>query len=192
MDLILASTSPYRRKLLERLQQPFECLAPTVDESAHPDELPIALAGRLALEKALSVAQQHPGAMVVGSDQVAAVGERLLGKPGNHDAAREQLQHCSGRSVDFYTGIALVCAHSGHRDTHVEPFTVQFRSLTDRQIENYLLREQPYDCAGSFKCEGLGISLFCRLSGDDPTSLEGLPLISLTRMLFAAGYDILD
>ena len=191
MNLILASTSPYRRQLLERLGLAFECQPPGTDETALPDELPEALASRLALEKAMSVARQNPGALVIGSDQVAALGDKLLGKPGNHAAATEQLRSCSGRLVRFYTAVSVVCVERSFQRQHVEPFTVEFRSLSDQAIENYLRRDQPYDSAGSFRCEGLGIALFSRASGNDPSSLVGLPLISLTTMLKEAGIDIL-
>ena len=192
MDLILASSSPYRQRLLRRLGQPFDAIAPDVNEKALPNEPARDLAARLAADKARAVSRQFPSALVIGSDQVAALGDSLLGKPGNHPAACEQLQRCSGREVVFYTGLTVACEEKGLLNRHVEPFTVHFRTLSERAIENYLRREQPYDCAGSFKCEGLGITLFERLNGDDPTSLEGLPLISLTSMLLQVGYDILS
>jgi len=191
MDLILASTSPYRRSLLQRLQLPFRCLSPATDESPLPDEAPAALAARLAAAKAHSVAALNPASLVIGSDQVAALGGRLLGKPGNHARAREQLLASAGQSVQFFTGLALCSLTSGFEEVVVEPFTVQFRPLDGAAIDNYLTREQPFDCAGSFKWEGLGIALFERMSGDDPTSLEGLPLIALTSLLQRAGYPVL-
>jgi septum formation protein len=191
MDLILASTSPYRRELLQRLGMPFQCISPDVDETALPDEQPQDLARRLALQKAQAVSPRYPESLVIGSDQVAALDGKLLGKPGTHSAAFEQLRSCSDREVLFFTGVALVCASSGLASTHVEPFTVRFRALHDAQIESYLRREEPYDCAGSFKCEGLGIVLFEQLSGNDPTSLQGLPLIALTTMLLNSGINIL-
>lgn len=197
MDIILASTSPYRRHLLQRLQLPFRCLASGVDEQALAAESPAAMASRLAVAKARSVAQAHPDALVIGSDQVAALDSpnpgapRILGKPGNHTAARAQLLASAGQVVSFYTGVAVCIAATGFEQFHVEPFRVYFRELDDKSIENYLSREQPYDCAGSFKCEGLGIALFERLEGRDPTSLEGLPLIALTDLLAAAGYPVL-
>lgn len=191
MDLILASTSPYRRSLLERLQLPFRCLAPIADETPLPGEAPAALAARLALAKARSIARGNPGSLVIGSDQVAALGGLLLGKPGNHANAREQLLASAGQSVQFFTGLALCCEDSGFEEVMVEPFTVQFRPLNGAAIDNYLAREQPFDCAGSFKCEGLGITLFERMTGNDPTSLEGLPLIALTSLLQRAGYPVL-
>jgi septum formation protein len=183
MNLILASTSPYRRELLQRLGIPFTCISPDVHETAVPDEQPQDLARRLSQQKAQAISPQYPGSLVIGSDQVAALDGKLLGKPGTHSAAFEQLTNCSGREVLFFTGVALVCAGSGLVSTHVEPFKVRFRNLHAAQIENYLRREEPYDCAGSFKCEGLGIALFEQLTGNDPTSLQGLPLIALTAML---------
>jgi septum formation protein len=191
MDIILASTSPYRRTLLQRLQLPFRCVAPAVDEAPLPGEQPAAMAARLALAKAQSVARLHPEALVIGSDQVAALDDRVMGKPGNHRAARAQLEACSGRELRFYTGVALASVAQDLQQFHVEPFRVFFRNLDGARIEHYLRREQPYDCAGSFKWEGLGIALFTRLQGDDPTSLEGLPLVALVRLLGAAGVDVL-
>jgi septum formation protein len=189
MQIILASSSPYRRRLLQRLVPEFLCEIPAVHERRRAGEPPRALACRLALEKARVVAGRHPQALVIGSDQVASLGGRVLGKPGSFEAAREQLLASSGRTVSFFTGIALIGA--GREQFHVEPFQVHFRALRGDQIDAYLRREQPYDCAGSFKCEGLGIALFHRLEGEDPTSLEGLPLIALTGMLEAAGYSVL-
>jgi septum formation protein len=190
MDVILASTSPYRKALLQRLELPFRCLPPEVEECRLEGEPAEAMAGRLARLKAQAVAARRPDALVIGSDQVACLGDRILGKPGGHVQAREQLESSSGRVVRFYTGLALACGNSGLDQFHVEPFSVHFRRLDSIQIENYLRRERPYDCAGSFKCEGLGIALFERLQGDDPTSLEGLPLISLVSMLRLAGVEI--
>lgn len=191
MDIILASTSPYRKQLLERLGVSFCCLPPKIDEAHLPGESPATMAGRLALAKALVIAETHPKSLVIGSDQVASLEDGVMGKPGNHQAAALQLRASAGQEVKFYTGLALI-----HRDaqlelTHVEQFSAHFRSLTDQQIDNYLRREQPYDCAGSFKVEGLGIALFKGLQGDDPTSLEGLPLIALTTLLAKAGIDVL-
>lgn len=191
MELLLASTSPYRRRLLARLGLPFSTRAPQTDESSLPAESPAALAGRLAIAKANAVAQRHPGALVVGSDQVAALGEQIFGKPGNLARARDQLSACSGRRLQFHTGLALVCRDRGLQLSRVVPFTVEFRQLSAAEIDGYLEREQPFDCAGSFRWEGLGIALFRRLEGDDPTALEGLPLIALCGMLQEAGVDIL-
>tara|TARA_B110000503_G_scaffold32105_2_gene52113 strand:- start:4535 stop:5116 length:582 start_codon:yes stop_codon:yes gene_type:complete len=191
MDIILASTSPYRRALLERLQFDFRCIAPDVDEEPVPGESPCDLAQRLSRAKAHTVAELHPNALVIGSDQVASIDDRKIGKPGNFEAAKAQLQLSSGRDVQFYTGVALACRARGLERFHVEPFNVRFRILSEAQITQYLEREQPYDCAGSFKVEGLGIALFEQMVGNDPTSLEGLPLIKLTELLAAAGLDIL-
>lgn len=191
MDLILASTSPYRRRLLERLQLPFRCVPPAIEEHRCPGEKPGAMAGRLALEKARAVAATEPGAVVVGSDQVASLDGVVLGKPGSHAAAREQLRASSGRAVRFWTGLAVVCQMRELELCHTEPFSVHFRDLGDTAIDDYLARERPFDCAGSFKWEGLGIALFEKLEGNDPTSLEGLPLITLTTLLGQAGIDVL-
>jgi len=192
MELILASTSPYRRRLLQRLQIPFRALPPGTDETVLPGETPEELVTRLALAKANAIATLHRDALVIGSDQVATLDGRVIGQPGEHGAAVSQLRACSGREVHFHTGLALVCESPEIQQVHVEPFAVHFRELSDRNIENYLKKEQPYDCAGSFKCEGLGIALFTKLCGDDPTSLEGLPLIALVNMLTSAGIDPLN
>ena len=191
MQLILASSSPYRRALLERLGLAFECVAPDVDESALPGEAPQGLARRLAVTKARAIAAQHPDALVIGSDQVAAVGGEPRGKPGNAEAAAAQLRSSAGQRVSFFTGLALVGENKSIELTHVEPFHVHFRPLSEADIAGYLKREDALDCAGSFKVEGLGITLFERLEGDDPTSLEGLPLISLTTLLGKAGINLL-
>jgi 7-methyl-GTP pyrophosphatase len=191
MDLILASTSPYRRALLERLQVPFRCEAPGTDESPRKSEPPEALAKRLALAKAHSVATNNPSALVIGSDQVASIEPgSCIGKPGSHAAAAAQLRASSGKQVHFYTGLALVGIESGIEQAAVETFSVQFRSLTDREIDSYLRLDHPYDCAGSFKYESLGIALFDRMIGDDPTALEGLPLIATCRLLRLAGIPL--
>lgn len=187
MELILASTSPYRRQLLERLAIPFRCEAPDTDETPLPGESPAKLACRLATAKARSVATRFPDALVLGSDQVASIDGSCIGKPGNHENALLQLRSSSGRRVSFFTGLALLGHSRGLKLEAMEPFTVEFRPLGEAEIQSYLQREQPYDCAGSFKCEGLGISLFERMSGDDPTSLEGLPLIATSRLLREAG-----
>ncbi|CAA0119601.1 Maf-like protein YceF [Halioglobus japonicus] len=189
MDIILASTSPYRKILLERLQLSFSCIPPDIDEAPLPGEAPQAMAERLARAKARAVAQWHPDALVIGSDQVASLEGRIMGKPGNFENAKAQLKMSSGKEVTFYTGVAL--ASQGFERFHVEPFGVRFRALDDTRIANYLKREQPYDCAGSFKVEGLGIALFEQLIGNDPTSLEGLPLITLSSLLAEAGVDVL-
>lgn len=190
MELILASTSPYRRQLLQRLQVPFRCEAPQVDESALPGEFPQALAERLATAKARAVSALHPGTLVIGSDQVASIDGRCIGKPGGYDAAAQQLRDSSGRKVLFYTGLAVAGPGPDQCHSQVETFCVEFRQLAETEILAYLRKEQPYDCAGSFKCEGLGIALFRRMIGDDPTALEGLPLIATCRLLRAAGFAV--
>ena len=192
MDLILASTSRYRKSLLERLQIPFRCQAPGTDESPLAGEAPEAMARRLALSKAWAVAQDNPESLVIGSDQVASLEGRPVGKPGNHARAREQLHHSSGKSIIFYTGLALIRASDGFEHSSCVAFTVHFRELSEAQIEAYLAKEQPFDCAGSFKCEGLGIALFASTEGEDITALEGLPLIALTSALSAAGLEVLQ
>jgi septum formation protein len=191
MDILLASTSPYRRALLQRLQLSFRCIDPATDETPLAGEAPAERAKRLALKKARAVSATEPEALVIGSDQVAACAGRILGKPGHLDAARQQLQACSGRDVVFYTAVALVAPDGGAR-LHLEPTTVRFRQLTGATIEDYLRREEPYDCAGSFKVEQLGIALFERVSSGDPTALEGLPLIALCRLLREAGVHVLQ
>lgn len=185
--LVLASTSPYRRELLGRLGLPFTSARPDADESALPGESPEALVARLAESKARSVARHHPEALVIGSDQVAVLDGEIIGKPGTPERAREQLARTSGRSVRFLTGLCLLDTASGESQVLVEPFTVHFRELDAASIARYVVAEQPYDCAGSFKSEGLGITLFARLEGDDPNSLIGLPLIRLVDLLAESG-----
>jgi MAF protein len=187
--LVLASTSPFRRELLARLGMPFETDSPEVDETRRPDEPPQVLVLRLAEAKARAVAPRHPGALIVGSDQVACIGDEVLGKPGDRERAIAQLERASGRSVLFQTGLCLLDAASGRAQTLVEPFRVHFRPLTRAQIQGYVDRERPFDCAGSFKSEGLGIALFQRLEGEDPTALIGLPLIRLIALLECDGVD---
>ncbi len=189
--LVLASTSPYRKALLQRLGLAFTTVAPNVDETRRPGETPEYLVRRLAEEKARAVAQKFPDALIIGSDQVAVIGAEMLTKPGTHENAVGQLQRCSGQTVTFLTGLCLFNADSGKTQLEVVPFRVHFRPLNAVQIENYLRREQPYNCAGSFKSEGLGIALFERLEGDDPATLIGLPLIRLTRMLEAEGTRVI-
>ena len=191
MKLILASASPYRRELLERLKIPFEVMAPEVDETPHPDETPEKLVERLAIEKAQRIAGQTPGALVIGSDQVAVYGGDIVGKPHSHDKAVEQLRSASGRTVTLYAGLALVNADTRRVQSEVIPYRVTFRALTDAQIESYLRQEQPYSCAGSVKSEGLGIALLEKFAGDDPNTLIGLPLIRLVRMLENEGIKII-
>ena len=187
--LILASTSRYRRELLQRLRLPFDVMAPSVDETAHAGEAPAALAQRLALAKAQAVAQRHPDAVVIGSDQVAELDGDAIGKPGTHERAVAQLRAMRGRSVVFQTAVAVVRASTGYVGTALAPVTVRFRPLDDAEIEHYLRTEQPYDCAGSAKCETLGIALLDAIESDDPTALVGLPLIRTSALLRAAGID---
>lgn len=185
--LVLGSTSRYRRELLARLGLPFETAAPDTDETPLPGEVPRALALRLALAKARAVAALHPEAVVIGSDQVADLAGAPLGKPGNHQRATEQLRQMRGQTVIFQTALAVVCQSSGFEQVDLAPVEVRFRDLSDAEIERYLLAEKPYDCAGSAKSEGLGISLLDAIHSDDPTALIGLPLIRTCRMLRAAG-----
>ncbi|GGO72847.1 Maf family protein [Bowmanella pacifica] len=193
MQLILASTSPYRKSLLEKLAIPFICASPQADETPMEGETPDMLVSRLARAKAESVAQQMDiPSLVIGSDQVASLDGQIIGKPLTHDAAVAQLTHASGRLVRFYTGLCLFNSVTGESQLKIETFDVQFRQLNEEQIEAYLQKEQPYQCAGSFKSEGLGICLFERLSGRDPNSLVGLPLIALIDMLQKAGIDPLS
>ncbi|MDG4597878.1 MAG: Maf family protein [Candidatus Contendobacter sp.] len=189
--LILASTSPFRRELLARLGLPFSTQAPDTDESPRPGEDAPTLTARLAELKARAVARHEPTALIIGSDQAAVLDGAIIGKPGNHEEATTQLRRASGRTVTFYTGLCLLDGASGQCRTTVEPFQVVFRPLTTSMIDRYLRREQPYECAGGFKSEGLGIALFERLEGDDPTSLIGLPLIRLTHLLEAVGVAVL-
>ena len=188
--LILASSSPYRRALLERLGLPFEALASGVSEAHLPHESPTDRALRLALEKARFLAGQHPDAFVIGSDQVAACGGRVLDKPGDAARCREQLGTLSGRTARFHTACALVNAGGHLQQAHVDSTTVAFRTLGASEIERYVAREQPFDCAGGFKAEGLGIALFEYIESQDPTGLIGLPLIWLAAALRAAGFPV--
>jgi len=187
-ELILASTSPYRRELLQRLRLPFEVVGPQVDETPLEGETPAAAAARLARAKAEAVAAGRPGALVVGSDQTATLdGVAILGKPGGHERARAQLRAASGREMIFHTALAVVRRSDGFAHEQVVETRVRFRELSDAAIEAYLLAERPYDCAGSAKAEGLGIALLAALDGPDPTALIGLPLIALTDALCRAG-----
>ena len=185
--LILGSTSRYRRELLQRLHLPFDVIAPEVDETPAAGEAPADLARRLARAKAHAVAGRHPDAVVIGSDQVADLAGEPLGKPGNHAHATAQLRRMRGRTVVFQTALAVVCRASGFEAVDLAPVHVQFRDLADAEIERYLSLEQPYDCAGSARSEGLGISLLDAIHSDDPTALVGLPLIRTCRMLREAG-----
>ncbi|MBI5041426.1 MAG: septum formation inhibitor Maf [Gammaproteobacteria bacterium] len=190
--IILASTSPYRRELLGRLGMPFSVCSPEVDETSLPGESPLELVRRLSEAKARAGAlQQASHALVIGSDQVAVVGAEVLGKPGTVERACAQLTRLSGQCVTFLTGLCLYNSVTQHAQVEVVPFTVVFRSLTARQIADYVRREQPLNCAGSFKSEGLGVALFERMEGDDPTALIGLPLIRLVSMLEAEGMAVL-
>lgn len=189
--LVLASTSAYRRALLERLCLRFECAAPQIDESAQHGESPAQTARRLAHAKAAAVAPRFPDALVIGSDQVASLGARRLDKPGTHANARRQLQALSGQTAQFDTAICLLDAARGAQWERVVPCRVTFRRLETRTIEAYLRREQPYDCAGSAKSEGLGIALIERIDTEDPTALIGLPLIALTGLLADAGQPVI-
>ena len=189
--LILGSTSTYRKELLSRLRLPFEVSSPEVDETPRPDERPAELAQRLALAKAQAVALRYPSAVVIGSDQVADLHGESLGKPGTHERAVAQLQRMGGQTVVFQTAVAVVCLETGFSQAALAPVSVVFRDLSDAEIENYLQAEQPYDCAGSAKSEGLGIALLDSIDSDDPTALVGLPLIRTARMLRAAGIDLL-
>lgn len=189
--LVLGSTSPYRRELLERLRIPFEVAAPDVDETPLASETPKQLACRLALAKARAVAAQFPACVVIGSDQVAELDGQALGKPGNHVRAVAQLQQMRGKTVIFQTAVAVVCLETGFAQMDLAQVKVKFREITDTEIETYLQAETPYDCAGSAKSEGLGIALLEAIDNDDPTALVGLPLIRTCRMIQAAGVRVL-
>ena len=191
LPLILASSSPYRRELLTRLGLNFDCVSPDIDESPRPEEGPEQLVERLSISKANKVASKLNQHLIIASDQVACLDGKILSKPGNHQTALSQLSDCSGRSVTFHTGLTVLNSATSNAQTHVELFTVHFRNLDQQRINDYLQREQPYDCAGSFKVEGLGIALFKRLEGDDPNSLIGLPLIKLISLLEKEGVDVL-
>ena len=190
--LVLGSTSRYRGELLQRLRIPFELHAPEVDETPFPDEPPTSLATRLAMEKARAVARSWPSAVVIGADQVADLNGQPLGKPGNHARATEQLRRMRGKTVIFQTAVAVVCIDTGFEQGSLAAVRVKFRDLSDNDIENYLSAEQPYDCAGSAKSEGLGIALLESIETDDPTALIGLPLIRTCNLLRAAGIALLS
>jgi septum formation protein len=189
--VILGSTSRYRKELLSRLRIPFEVCAPHIDETPLPGEAPKELALRLALAKALAVAKQNPNAVVIGSDQVADLDGTPLGKPGNHANAVLQLQKMRGKTVVFQTALSVVCLANRYQRTDLAAVSVRFRDLTDPEIEAYLRAEEPYDCAGSAKSEGLGIVLLDAIDNDDPTALVGLPLIRTCQMLREAGVTLL-
>lgn len=188
--LVLASSSPYRRELLARLRTPFEVVSPDVDETPLTQELPQETALRLAQLKARAVAGQFPDALIIGSDQVALLGTQQVGKPHTHENAKKQLQAASGQSMIFHTALCLYNSKTDKMQARVVPITIQFRKLSDAVIERYLLAEQPYNCAGSAKSEGLGIALIERFEGEDPNALIGLPLIALVDMLQQEGVAV--
>lgn len=189
--LILASTSPFRKELLARLQLPFDTASPEVDETPLVGETPEQTALRLSEAKARAVAQRFPDALIIGSDQVACLDGNIYGKPGTHERAVEQLKAMRGRTVNFYTGLCLLNAATGAIHLRGIPTLVTFRELTDGEIERYLKKEQPYNCAGSAKSEGLGIAVIARMEGNDPNALIGLPLIALCDLLGEEGYSVL-
>ncbi len=188
--IVLASTSRYRAGLLRRLLDNFEQIAPDVDEQPLPGEAPAARAARLAAAKAAAVSKQHRDAVVIGSDQVAALGDTILHKPGSSDNAHEQLRASSGNIVDFHTSLCVLDGRERRLQTHTDHTRVVFRALSDEEIRHYVARERPFDCAGSFKSEGAGIALFERIESEDPTALIGLPLIALARLLREAGIPV--
>lgn len=190
--LILGSSSPFRAEILSKLGLPFVTASPDIDESPLAGEQPEQLVQRLSEQKAYKIAESHTNALIIGSDQVAVLDGEILGKPGNHANAVKQLTAASGKIIIFLTGLALLNSQTGHIQSLVESFEVEFKTLSAAQIDFYLRQEQPYQCAGSFKSEGLGISLFSKLNGDDPNSLIGLPLIRLISLLEAEGVDVLQ
>jgi len=192
LPLILGSSSPYRKEVLEKLNIPFKCHSPNINENARTHEPAKELVLRLALEKARAIATQHPNALIIGSDQIATLGDETLGKPHTHAKATAQLRACSGKKVTFLTSLCLLNSETLQHQLSLTPYHVEFLSLSEQQIHAYLLKEKPYNCAGSFKSEGLGITLFKRLEGEDPNSLIGLPLISLTSMLRNEGIEPLQ
>ncbi len=191
-QLILGSSSPFRAEILTKLGLPFITASPDIDESSLAGEQAEQLVQRLSEQKAYKIAESHPNALIIGSDQVAVLDGAILGKPGNHDNAVKQLTAASGKTVKFLTGMALLNSQTGHIQSVVETFEVGFKTLSASQIDFYLRQEQPYQCAGSFKSEGFGISLFSKLQGNDPNSLIGLPLIRLISLLEAEGIDVLQ
>ena len=190
-SLVLASGSPYRRQLLAKLGLPFETVSPDIDESVQPGETPEALVARLAERKAGAASSHYPDALIIGSDQVAVLDGTIIGKPGSHENAIRQLQAASGKRIIFHTGMCLLNSNTGRAQIETVPYSVVFRQLSEQQIENYLRKEQPYNCAGSFKSEGLGIALFERFEGEDPNTLIGLPLIRLVNMLRREGVNVI-
>ena len=190
INIILASSSPYRRSLLQRLEIPFESESPDVDESQLEGETPTDLVLRLAEMKARAISTEHPETLIIGSDQVAIADDEILGKPGNHENAVTQLKKISGKSIVFLTGLCVINIANNNMQGDCISYTVHFRDLTEAEIERYLLQEKPYDCAGAFKSEAYGVSLVRLMEGDDPTSLIGLPLIRLSEMLRNEGLNI--
>lgn len=188
--LILASSSKYRKILLEKLGISFQCISPQVDETRNSGESPGALVKRLAIQKAAVVAENHPKSLVIGSDQLAVFRAQIIGKPGSHEKAVEQLTHFSGQTIDFLTAVSVQCVQSGYSEHHTDLTRVFFRHLKPDEIERYLQKEKPYDCAGAFKAESLGIVLFEKISSDDPTALTGLPMIHASNMLRQAGLQL--
>ena len=191
MKLVLASTSRYRRELLSRLHIPFDVLSPNVDETPLPDETPSATALRLSVLKAQAAASAHPDALIIGSDQVLMLDSEQLGKPGNYENAFAQLKKMQGRAMVFHTALTLLNSRTGHAQTRDVPTVVHIRPLSEAQIEAYLKKEQPWDCAGSAKSESLGVALMTRMDSPDPTALIGLPLMALTEMLASESIDVL-
>lgn len=192
MKLVLGSTSPFRKVILDKLGIDFETASPEVDETALKDESPQQLVERLSVLKAKAVADKYNNALIIGSDQVSVINGEIIGKPHTHENAVKQLQKASGKTVTFYTGLCLYNSSTNQYQSEVVPFKVVFRKLTDSLIENYLQKEQPYNCAGSFKSEALGIVLFEKLEGDDPNTLMGLPLIRLVNMLENENFSIFE
>jgi len=191
MQIILGSSSPYRRKLLEKLKIDFAVASPDIDETPKAGESARDLVGRLALAKAKKIGNKYKNALIIGSDQVATIGGKILGKSGNFARAFKQLKQSSGKAVEFYTALCLLNSETDEYQLEVVPFTVHFRKLSDAEIKGYIEREQPFNCAGSFQAEGLGVALFEKLEGDDPNTLIGLPLMRLNAMLKQQGINIL-
>ena len=188
--LVLGSSSPFRKMLLERLMVPFTTANPDIDETPLANESPIELVERLAIEKAQEIAKTHPDSLIIGSDQVAMHGPEIVGKPHTYERAVEQLNAASGKKIELFTGLALINSKTSKVQSEVVPFTVHFKELSDYVIDRYLRKEQPYNCAGSVKSEGLGVALFNRFEGEDPNALIGLPLIRLIAMLENEGFDL--
>jgi len=191
MQLVLASSSPYRKELLQRLHLPFECNSPDINETPFPSETAEQLVKRLSLEKAQKVAEQFPNSLIIGSDQAAVLEGRVLGKPGSAKKALAQLRDANGKTLQFMTGLCLLNSQTGSYQLDMVSFEVQFRALSDEALKRYIEVDMPLDCAGSFKWEQLGIALFSKMTGDDVTALQGLPLIRLIDMLDAEGVRVL-